>query len=92
MIDKNYNNIFEQLCRRDCIVVKQFTQYFSNIEHSALATLRENLNMKDNKVPTIAPFIANPVDAVALNIDHVTIDQLFDAQLPYGASVSRDLF
>ncbi|KAK1363608.1 hypothetical protein POM88_039169 [Heracleum sosnowskyi] len=61
------------------------TQFFFDIEHPALLTLRENPNMKDNKILTLAPIINNPMQAVASNIDIVTINQLFDAQLPNGA-------
>ncbi|KAK1388007.1 hypothetical protein POM88_016185 [Heracleum sosnowskyi] len=39
------------------------TQSFFDIEHPALLTLRENPNMKDNKIPTLAPIINNPMQA-----------------------------
>lgn len=61
------------------------TDYFSNIDHSAIVLLRANL--KDDSIPKIVPIIESHAQSTIEDIKRVTIHQLFDAQLPQGKNM-----
>nr|XP_017256753.1 PREDICTED: uncharacterized protein LOC108226322 [Daucus carota subsp. sativus] len=60
------------------------TQYFFNIDHSAVTTLRESTKLENSIIPTLVPSMKSQEQQNMANIETVTIAQLFEAQLPDG--------
>ena len=63
------------------------TQYFFNIDHSAVTTLRESTKLENSIIPTLVPSMKSQEQQNMANIETVTIAQLFEAQLPDGKNV-----
>ncbi|WOH08889.1 hypothetical protein DCAR_0728340 [Daucus carota subsp. sativus] len=60
------------------------TQYFFNIDHSAVTTLRESTKLENSIIPTLVPSMRSQEQQNMGNVETVTIAQLFEAQLPDG--------
>lgn len=63
------------------------TQYFFNIDHSAVTTLRESTKLENSIIPTLVPSMRSQEQQNMANVETVTIAQLFEAQLPDGKNV-----
>ncbi|KAK1385552.1 hypothetical protein POM88_023287 [Heracleum sosnowskyi] len=59
------------------------TQYFINIDHPAANKLR-NSGADDQLIPAVIPRIQNPGQLMLDNVNHLTIQNLYDTKLPDG--------
>lgn len=64
------------------------TQFFFNIDHPAILELRANSDMKGDLVSEIVPYLHNQIQATVVDIEKLTIQQLYDVELPVGKAVS----
>ncbi|KAK1379204.1 hypothetical protein POM88_025948 [Heracleum sosnowskyi] len=60
------------------------TQLYFNIDHPAILALRTNSNMQADLVPENVPSLTRQIKTTTEDVEKVTIQQLFDAQLPVG--------
>lgn len=61
------------------------TQYFINIDYPVVQKLQNN--RLEDIMPVIIPTIQNPGQLLLDNTDNLTIETLFDVQLPNGEEV-----
>ncbi|KAK1402507.1 hypothetical protein POM88_002112 [Heracleum sosnowskyi] len=60
------------------------TQLYFNIDHPTILALRTNSNMQADLVPENVPSLTRQIKTTTEEVEKVTIQQLFDAQLPVG--------
>ena len=66
------------------------TQYFFNIDHEAVTTLRESTKLENTIIPTLVPSMRTQDQPMTANVETVPIAELFEAQLPDGKNVRNN--
>lgn len=60
------------------------TQLYFNIDHPAILVLRANSKLKDDLIPENVASLKRQIQTTPEDVEKVTIQQLYDAELPMG--------